>query len=44
MTDDVKKRLNVVLVAGGKWHDIDFCSPRIIKASRRRRQNTNEGL
>ena len=31
MTDDVKKRLNVVLVAGGKYHDIDFARLELLK-------------
>ena len=31
MTDDVKKRLDVVLVAGGKYHDIDFARLELLK-------------
>ena len=31
MTDDIKKRLDVVLVAGGKYHDIDFARLELLK-------------
>jgi len=31
MSDDIKKRLNVVLVAGGKYHDIDFARLELLK-------------
>ena len=31
MTDEIKKRLDVVLVAGGKYHDIDFARLELLK-------------
>ena len=31
MTDDVKKKIDVVLVAGGKFHDIDFARLELLK-------------
>ena len=31
MTDDIKKRLDVVLIAGGKYHDIDFARLELLK-------------
>jgi len=31
MSDDYKKRINAVLVAGGQWHDIDFARLELLK-------------
>ena len=31
MSEDIKKRINAVLVAGGKWHDIDFARLELLK-------------
>ena len=30
MSEPVKKRVNVVLIAGGKYHDIDFARLEIL--------------
>ena len=31
MTDDIKKKIDVVFIAGGKFHDIDFARLEILK-------------
>ena len=31
MTDDIKKKIDVVFVVSGKWHDIDFARLEILK-------------
>ena len=31
MTDDIKKKIDVVFVVSGKWHDIDFARLEFLK-------------
>ena len=31
MSDDIKKKIDVVFIAGGKFHDIDFARLEILK-------------
>ena len=31
MTDDIKKKIDVVFIVSGKWHDIDFARLEILK-------------